>query len=418
MATGEKLNPQRKKRIPLGLKSDTLHHVITHNPSSANPKDTLYVRLPRLTENTFFVPDSIYLSVDVGITGDSKNSVVNNLGRNLISKMVVKWGAETILQVDNYNLYNTFKDLWLTKEKRDNMVFQGIQPKNLAMLRSGVATADIVGETADEKTLNTIFGNKYKIPLDFELLTTHAPVYKFPIQEDIIFELKLAPKEDIIVTATTAKMNYELKNICLEYDTISNETIARQLVNNYNAGFSLYYDWIDHFKTLAVSKNTTLINENVNIPKRSIKGILLLFISDYTDGDRDSEKFENPMITKVKVTIEGISNKLYPEGMRMLDQWEIVKKHFMSEEIKKSDYCNLTLEKYYGDDNKFGLWLDLRSTEDNTLHGSGKSIQNTKDGIQLAITKSDKTGPYKMHIFIVSDSQFNVQNCQITSVQH
>ena len=418
MATGEKLNPQRKNRIPLGFKSDTLHHVITHNPSSANPKETLYVRLPRLTENTFIVPDSIYLSADIDITGDSKNTIVNNLGRNLISKMVVKWGAETILQMDNYNLYNTFKDLWLTKEKRDNMVFQGIQSKNLGMLRSGVATADIVGETADEKTLKTVFGNKYKIPLDFELLTTQAPVYKFPIQEDIIFELTLAPKEDIIVTSTTKDMNFELKNICLEYDTISNETIARQLVNNYNAGFSLYYDWIDHFKTLTVSRNTTLINENVNIPKRSIKGILLLFISDYADGTRDSEKFENPMITKVKVTIEGIANKLYPEGMRMLDQWGIIKKHFMSEEIKKSDCCNLTMEKYYGDDNKFGLWLDMRSTEDNTLHGSGKSLQNTKDGIQLAITKSDKTGPYKMHIFIVSDSQVNIQNCQIMGLSH
>ena len=343
---------------------------------------------------------------------------MNNLGRNLVSKLVVKWGPETILQIDNYSLYATFKDLWLTEEERKNRVFQGIQSENLRALRSGVTEANVNGETANEKTLKAVFGEKYKIPLDFELLSSHAPFYKFPIQEDLIFELTLAPKEDIIVTDTVADMNYELKNICLEYDTVTSENIARQILNNYNAGFSILYDWIDHFKTVSVTKTSTLINENINFPKRSIKGILLLFVSDHTDGDRDSEKFENPKITKVKVTIEGIANKVYPEGMRMLDHWEEIKKHFMTEDLKKSHDCYMDMEKYYGDKNHYGLWLDLRTTEDNTLHGSGRALQNTKDGIQLAITKDGAKGPYKMHIFIVSDAQVNVQNCQLVSLQH
>jgi hypothetical protein len=215
-----------------------------------------------------------------------------------------------------------------------------------------------------------VFSKKYKIPLDFELLSTHAPFYKYPIQEHIIFELSFSPKEDVIVSDVTANMNYKLENICVEYDTITNETLARQLKNNYIAGFSLLYDWVDHFKTVSVSAADTLINENINFPKRSIKGILLLFVSDYDDGERDSEKFENPKISKVKVTIEGIANKVYPEGMRMLDQWTEVKKHFMSENLKRTYDCNMTIQKYYGD-NKYALWLDLRTTEDNTVHGSG-----------------------------------------------
>jgi uncharacterized protein YegL len=63
----------------------------------------------------------------------------------------------------------------------------------------------------------------------------------------------------------------------------------------------------------------------------------------------------------------------------------------------------MDMMKYY-DGDKFGLWLDQRTTEDNTLQGSGKALQNTKDGIQLAITKNSGKGPYKMHIFIVSDA--------------
>ena len=60
----------------------------------------------------------------------------------------------------------------------------------------------------------------------------------------------------------------------------------------------------------------------------------------------------------------------------------------------------------------------FRSTEDNELHGSGRALQNTKDGIQLKIIKDDDKGPYQMHIFIVSDAQLNIQNCQLASMQY
>jgi hypothetical protein len=150
-----------------------------------------------------------------------------------------------------------------TEEERNNKVFQGIQSSNLRKLRSGAVVA---GASTDENMLKSVFVKKYKIPLDFDILSTHAPFYKFPIQEDI-FEITLAPKEDVIVTDTTANMDYKLDNICLEYDTITNATIARELANHYNIGFSLYYDWIDYFKTTNIEANDTIINENINIPR-------------------------------------------------------------------------------------------------------------------------------------------------------
>ena len=35
--------------------------------------------------------------------------------------------------------------------------------------------------------------------------------------------------------------------------------------------------------------------------------------------------------------------------------------------------------------NKFGLWIDLRSMADTTLHGKGQRLVNTQDGMQLEI---------------------------------
>jgi hypothetical protein len=84
--------------------------------------------------------------------------VVNNLGRNLISKLAVKWGTETILEVDNYHLYATFKDLWLTEE-RNNKVFQGIQSSNQRKLRSGAVVA---GASSDENMMKSVFEKRFR----------------------------------------------------------------------------------------------------------------------------------------------------------------------------------------------------------------------------------------------------------------
>ena len=59
-------------------------------------------------------------------------------------------------------------------------------------LRSGVTVADA---NNNQKQLKEAFDKKYVIPLDFELMSSHAPFYKFPIQEDVIFEITLAPKK-------------------------------------------------------------------------------------------------------------------------------------------------------------------------------------------------------------------------------
>ena len=415
MATGNILNPSRSNRIPLGIKAERLHHVITHNPSSANPGEVLYVRIPRLSPDMVFVPGSIYLSADLNITGNNNNYVVENVGRNIISKIMVRFGGETIFQLENYNLFSTYKDLWLSKSERDNCIFQGIQPSNMKKLRSGAN--DAVKTDAEDNMLFKIYDKKYKIPLDHPLINDHGPLYKWPIQDDIIFEITLAEPKLLLISSAAATMNYSLSNICLEYDTVLDPTIASNLQQSYQSGYSVLYDWIDHVKTVSVASNDTLINENLNFPRRSIKGILLFFLSTYTSGARDSEKFENPNITKAQVTIEGLANKVFPQDMRMLDQWTEARKHFMPDYLKSTSDSNMTLENYYCK-NMYAFWLDLRTTEDNRLHGSGVRLQNTKDGIQLSITKDTGKGPYNMHVFLVSDAQLNISNSQLNSLQY
>ena len=53
---------------------------------------------------------------------------------------------------------------------------------------------------------------------------------------------------------------------------------------------------------------------------------------------------------------------------------------------------------------KFGLWIDTRSSTNNTLHGSGRAVE--KSGILLQIEKAPDTsnGDLTCHVFSLEDA--------------
>ena len=52
------------------------------------------------------------------------------------------------------------------------------------------------------------------------------------------------------------------------------------------------------------------------------------------------------------------------------------------------------------------------------MHGSSTRLVNTTDGVQLEIERDGKgTGTVNCHVFVISDSQFNIVGNQLESVQ-
>ena len=109
------------------------------------------------TQKKRYMSEFHCLTADVSMSGDPKNYVVNNLSRNLISKLTVKWGVTNILEVSNYDLYSTYKDLWLTTNERDDKIFEGIQSETIRKRRSGVVVADA---NNNQKQLKEVFDKK------------------------------------------------------------------------------------------------------------------------------------------------------------------------------------------------------------------------------------------------------------------
>jgi len=67
---------------------------------------------------------------------------------------------------------------------------------------------------------------------------------------------------------------------------------------------------------------------------------------------------------------------------------------------------------------KFGPLIDLRSMADQTMHGSGERLVNTTDGVQLELErKATGSGNVNCQVFVISDSQFNILDNQLQSVQ-
>jgi len=417
MERGRYVAPYRSKKTSVSFKGERMHHVVTYTPSSANAGDTLYVHVPR-PEKLVIVPGTLALTFDMEVVldpstpGDDVNTyVVENLAANIVSQYKVKIGTETVYDLNHAHLYNTFKDLWLSRATRKNSVFKGIQTLTLRKIRTDLQSTMSAKSTPDVVTVRDIFGKRYSLPLDCELIKDHQPI---SANQDILFELTINNKEYVINYKNATTADFTLKNIRLEYDTIFENELTQKIDKALDSGVSYLFDHAHHYKCEPVNNSDTLVNVEVSgFHRKSLKGILLLFQDDFKAGERDSEKFANPKISSIKLTIDSVPNKLYSGGYKEENQWHEICKYFASEDYKISNEMWINVFDYYGQ-NHFGLWVDLRTTEDNNLHGSGK-IQEAKNNILMEISKKDTgTGKCMMHIFVISDARVTIQDMNKT----
>ena len=418
MAVPPSLLPSHSEKVLGAMKAERTVKRITFKTTSANPGETLYVSVPKLEANEVIVPGSLALVFDINlkVTGaHANNYLVQNVSRALVDKFKVKFAATMIQDTDSYNIYKTFEDLFLSRDERENMLLEGIQSTDLNKIRSGAGDKKTSG-VDEENALNAVYGTKYRINLDHPILTDHGVFYPQALFNDLVFEITLASANEVVKGSDGTKLGYKLENIQLEYEVIRSKTLADEAMSTYASGKEFAYDLVMRERVVPITRGSdTNLNLQVNPQRRSLKGILLLFINQYTLGARDTEHYFNPDITKVKVTVNGVPNRVYNEGISGSDMWQELTRHFKP---STNGQPNMTLAKYLTG-NKFGLWIDLRSMADTTMHGNGQRLVNTQDGVQLEIDrKASGSGTTNCHIFTISDSQMNIMGQQLESVQY
>lgn len=423
MERGSYMAPYRSSKTSVKFKGETTYYVTNFSPSTAKPGDTIYVDFPRVKDE-LIVPGTFGLTFDFEVVldptepGANVNTYpVNNLAANIISDFRVKIGSQIIFELDYAYLYNTYKDFWMTEEERENLIFTGIQNANLRQLRADLETK-LVPLPSNNLTLKNIYGKRYKIPIKFEIITNHMPLSGVLLEPCLTFEMKINSKENVLKYVSASTANFEMKNICLEFETIRDEILYKEIERDLITETAFLFDHVHRCKKEEVLKSATALNVEIQgLDRKSLKGILILFEDEFVAGERDSEIFKNPSITNVKYTIDGLPNKRYSNGLKEWNQFDEISKHFMSENSKPSHNCAINIRLYYCE-NKFALWTDLRSTEDNNLHGTGK-IHNAKNVIKMEITKKNQgAGKYTMYVYAVSDARIKIKDKMLTSFEY
>ena len=329
MAVQANLLPSHREKTLGAMKAERTVKRITFNPSEAKLGETLYVSVPKLSEHEVIVSDSLALVFNINLSGGHANNyLVQNVSRALVDKLAVKFAATTVQDTDGYDIYKIFEDLFLSVEERANMLSEGIQSVDLCKIRSGAGDKKTSG-VDEENKLQSIYTNKYRINLDHPILTDHGIIYPQALYNDLIFELTLAPAVQVVRGSDASKLVYKLENIQLEYETIRSKRLADEATSTYTNGKEFAYDLVMRERVVSVSKGSdTRLTLRVNPQRLSLKGTLLLFINPFVAGARDSENYFNPDITKVKITVNEVPNRVYNEGISGTDMWGELTRYF------------------------------------------------------------------------------------------
>ena len=150
-----------------------------------------------------------------------------------------------------------------------------------------------------------------------------------------------------------------------------------------------------HYNTLSTNDTIWKIDLN-NLFVCSLQGLLLLLLNKRDDFANKNEEFYNPSIKKILVTISGMPHQVFAARLQAKDIYPEIKKYFYKENF------DVTLEEFLT--TKFGLWIDTRSSTNNTLHGSSRTVE--KSGILLQIEKVPEAsgGDLTCYMFSLEDA--------------
>ena len=324
-AYGKKLNPYRRLRDPLGVKVVRQSVVVTNNPATIDQSQQLLVRFPNLGCNDVVVPGSARLAFTISLTStDANRTLIQNIGRAVVKKLTIKIYGNEVMSIDDSDVYYCYQDLWKNAIEREKAQYQSIDTtadRNVTKLRVGAGDA---ANVAVDQAIATAYGNRFFVPLDFELLESHMPFNQAALGDRLEYELNFNDYSRVIVA--NGDCSYTIDNICLEFDKVTNEGLARNIRTQYDSGLAILYDRVLRHRKITANKSDTLWNINLNVPARSMKGVLMLFEDPAAAYKRDTEAFYNPQLTKVEVTIEGVPNQLYSQGLRAYQQWDEARK--------------------------------------------------------------------------------------------
>ena len=282
---GKLLDPMTEHRTQFAFKGNREHMLKVNVPNMVYPGQHIDIEIPKGSTYHVIVPDTLEITFDLDIEStDKARTVVNNVGRALVKKKLFMLGSTEIETINNSDVYDMYKDLYLTEKEREEKRLQDIQPANGLKVRVGAKKADGIALTltTQENANKNTFDKRFSIPLNFDFFS--YPVYPYGLEKQrLIVTIELNSLEKVILCAGGTSATYKLSYISLEYNAIFDEpyatTIGQIYIRKsipYTKVTSIYYETLN-------KKDTNWKIDVNNLSVRSLQRLLLLFLDKRDD---------------------------------------------------------------------------------------------------------------------------------------
>ena len=226
---------------------------------------------------------NLSFNIELSSTVDANRALVSNIGRAIVKKLAVKFEGNDILSIDDYDLFACYRNLWKTKSEKRNAIQQSIISndgctENCMKLR--INAGDKNAGNVRDNAITDAYGNKFIIPLDFEILDSAAPYYQAGLRNRLCYELTFNDYNQVTKSAVSSPkvpdVKYKITDISSEYEIVTQPDLVRSIRSEYQH-MALLYDRILRHRRISVNKSDTMWNWSFNTPCKSLKGILVLF---------------------------------------------------------------------------------------------------------------------------------------------
>ena len=225
---------------------------------------------------------NLSFNIELSSTAEPNRTLVSNIGRAIVKKLSVKFEGNEIMSIDDFDVFACHRDLWKTKSEKRNAIQQGIISTNGCMencIKLRIYAGDKSSGNAQDKAIADAYGNKFIIPLDFEMLDSAAPYYQAGLRNRLCYELTFNNYNRVTKSGVSSPKvpdaKYKITDISLEYEIVTQPDLAKSIRSEYQQ-IALLYDRILRHRKIMVNKADTVWNRAFIMPCKSLKGILVL----------------------------------------------------------------------------------------------------------------------------------------------
>ena len=193
---------------------------------------------------------NLSFNVELTSTVDANRTLVSNIGRAIVKKLAVKFKGNEIMSTYNFDVFACYRDLWKTKSEKRNAIRQGIISTDGCMencIKLRINAGDKNASNGQDKAIADAYGNKFIIPLDFEMLDSAAPYYQAGLRNGLCYQLTFNDYNRVTKSGVSSPKvpdaKYKFTDISLKYEIATQPDLARSIRSEYEH-MALLYDRI------------------------------------------------------------------------------------------------------------------------------------------------------------------------------